>query len=71
MENISRKCKFLRKNCGNWNNSNLLCTCNEIVQKVWLPLSYSQQQNKWYPQMCLLAYLEDTLYFIRSEITCT
>ena len=34
-------------------------------------LSYFLQQNKWYPQRCLLAHFEDTLDFSRSEFTCT
>ena len=28
---------------------------------------YHQQQNKWYPQRCLLAHIEATLDFSRSE----
>ena len=31
---------------------------------------YHQQQNKWYPQRCLLAHFEATLYFSRTEFTC-
>ena len=26
--------------------------------------------NKWYPQMCLLALFEATVYFSRSELSC-
>ena len=32
---------------------------------------YYQQQNKWYPQMCLLAHFEATNDIIRGEFTCT
>ena len=32
---------------------------------------YNHQQNKWYPQKCLLAHFEDTLNFSSSEFTCT
>ena len=32
---------------------------------------YHQQQNKWYPLSCLLAYFEATLYFSPSEFTCS
>ena len=31
---------------------------------------YHQQQNKWFPQRCLLAHFEATLDFSRSEFTC-
>ena len=31
---------------------------------------YHRQQNKWYPQRCLLAQFEATLDFSRSEFTC-
>ena len=31
---------------------------------------YDQQQNKWYPQRCILAHFEATLDFSRSEFTC-
>ena len=34
-------------------------------------LMYHQQQNNWYPQSCLLAHFESTLYFSRSEFTFT
>ena len=30
---------------------------------------YRQQQNKWYPNKCLLAYFEATFYFSHSEFT--
>ena len=30
---------------------------------------YDQQQNKWYPQKCILAHFEATLDFSRSEFT--
>ena len=30
----------------------------------------NHQQNKWYPQRCLLAHFEATLDFCRSEFTC-
>ena len=37
-----------------------------------VPISgYSQQQIKWYPQRYLLANFEATLYFSRTEFTCT
>ena len=31
---------------------------------------YHQQQNKWYPQRCLLAHFEAILDFSRTEFTC-
>ena len=32
---------------------------------------YHQQQNKWYPQKCLLVHFEAPLDFSRSEFNCT
>ena len=32
---------------------------------------YRRQQNKWYPQRCLLANFEAVLNFSRSEFTCS
>ena len=31
---------------------------------------HHEQQNKWYPQMCLLAHFDAALNFSRSEFTC-
>ena len=41
------------------------------ILEAWLnflsqKLMYNQQQNKWYPQRCLLVHFEPTLYFIHS-----
>ena len=32
------------------------------------PTLYRQQQNKWYPQRCLLTYFESTLYYVQVNL---
>ena len=32
---------------------------------------YHQQQNKWYPQWCLLAHFEASINFSLNEFSCT
>ena len=41
----------------------------DTLGSICTPL-YHQQQNKWYPQRCLLAHFEATLDFSRREFTC-
>ena len=44
---------------------NMILSHNKLLK-----LMCHQQQNKWYPQMCLLARFEATLYFSLNEFTC-
>ena len=37
----------------------------------WKKPMYNQQQNKWFPQWCLLTLFEATFHFSRSELTFT
>ena len=44
---------------------------NAKLVLCWQKAMYRQQQNKWYPQRCLLAHFEATLDFSHIELTST
>ena len=56
--NVLSKRKFLRS--VNIENFNIKCMRKYIID------IYHRQKSKWYPQRCLLAHFEATLYFSKQ-----
>ena len=71
-ENLIRSRIFMNESSSNgWLvGSNDSTHNNDLVMTTNIASRYKRQQNKCYPQRCLLAHFEATLDFSRSEFTC-
>ena len=54
----------------NFDGSDVMLRFRSVTSKKVTRIMYHHQQNKCYPQRCLLAHFEATLDFSRSEFTC-